>query len=42
MIHCINCVWANECLDLDDPNFPNEQIEECENYVNYKKLGNYL
>ena len=38
MIQCTNCIWADGCLDLDNPNFPNQQVEECKNYVDYREL----
>lgn len=38
MIQCTNCIWADGCLDLDDPNFPNQQVEKCKNYVDYREL----
>ena len=38
MIYCTNCIWADGCLDLDDPNFPNQQVEECKNYIDYREL----
>ena len=38
MIHCINCIWADECLDLDTDNYLNQQVEECKNYIDYREL----
>ena len=40
MIYCINCIWADGCLDLDDSNFHNQQVEECKNYIEYRELKN--
>lgn len=38
MIHCINCIWAFGCLDLDTDDYLNQQVEECKNYIDYREL----
>ena len=37
MIHCINCIWAFGCLDLDTDDYLNQQVEECKNYIDYRE-----
>ena len=38
MIHCINCIWAFGCFDLDTDDYLNQQVEECKNYIDYREL----
>lgn len=37
MIHCINCIWAFGCLDLDTDDYINQQVEKCKNYIDYRE-----
>lgn len=30
MIHCINCIWAFGCLDLDTDDYLNQQLKNLE------------